>query len=94
MNSNYTEQDVAQGVKAFTQIFGKNHWDDTLFQSVMDSMECDAKEMNRLFAHYLFLKAADASAAKVMAQTMIRITGWSFDTYLAHAFRRPNSEDE
>ncbi len=94
MNPFYTEQDVAEGVELFTQNTDKDHWDDTLFQSVMDNIEWDAKEMNRLFARYLFLKAADASAAGIMEETMIRFTGWSFDTYLANAFRRPNSEDE
>jgi hypothetical protein len=94
MNSNYTEQDVAQGVEAFTRRTEKDHWDATLFGSVLDDMECDPKEMNRLFARYLYLKEADASAAGIMDETMIRFSGWSFNTYLAHAFRSPNSEAE
>ena len=94
MNMDYTVEEVAKAVKAFEQVKDADIWDGTLFNLVIEEMEVDAKEMNRLFSRYLFLSKTNPKEAKVMDETMIRFTGWAFNTCLTNAFGKDTDIEE
>jgi len=93
MDQNYTEEEVKQATKLFFYAKDENHYNERVVWVVADEAEWCGKEMNRLFAKFLFMKASGQhDVANAMDETIIRITGWSFDTYLVNTFLRSQSE--
>ena len=96
MDQNYTEEEVRQAAKLFNEAKDERHYNERLVWQVADEAEWCGKEMNRLFAKYLFVRGTrQHEVADAMDETIIRITGWSFDTYLVNTFlRSQETEDE
>ena len=89
MDQNYTAEDVVLAAKLFTEAKGVDPYNYHLTWEVSKEADLCGKEMNKLFAKYLFVKGAGQhEIADAMDETIIRITGWSFDTYLVNTFLR------
>ena len=99
MDQEYTEEEVTEAIRLFTKAKGENPYNDHLAWEVAEAAEWDGKEMNKLFQMYIYMKRSDAlrNEAIAMEQCIIRLTGWSFDTYLVNTFLRNHfklTEDE
>lgn len=98
MDQDYTAEEVAVAAKLFNEANSKAPYNDHLAWEVAEGAEWCGKEMNRLFAKYLFTRGTGQhDVADAMDETIIRLTGWSFDTYLVNVFLRSHfklTEDE
>ena len=89
MYQHYTAGEVKQATKLFFDAKDKNPYSDHLAWEVAEGAEWCGKEMNKLFAKYLFKRGTGQhDVADAMDETIIRLTGWSFDTYLVNAYLR------
>lgn len=98
MDQEYTEEEVNEAIKLFFKAKGKNHHNDYLAWEVAEGAEWDGKEMNKLFQKYIHIKDNGLlHVADAMDETIVRLTGWSFETYLVNTFLRsqfkPTEED-
>lgn len=98
MDQNYTAEEVAVAAKLFNEAQEKDPYNVELVWEVEEQAEWCSKEMNRLFAKYLFVRGTGQhEVADAMDETIVRMTGWSFDTYLVNTFLRNHfklTEDE
>lgn len=89
MDQNYTAEEVAVAAKLFNEAKDKNPYSDHLAWEVAEGAEWCGKDINKLFARYLLKRASGQHAVvNAMDETIIRLTGWSFDTYLVNAYLR------
>ena len=90
MDQEYTEEEVTEAIRVFSKAKGKNPYNDYLDWEVAEAAEWDGKEINKLFQRYIYMKRSDElrDAALAMEECIIRLTGWSFDTYLVNTFLR------
>ena len=89
MDQNYTAEEVAVAAKLFNEAKDKDPYNVQLVWDVTGQAEWCSKEMNRLFAKYIFVRGTGQhEVADAMDETIIRLTGWSFDTWLVNGFLR------
>ena len=93
MDQNYTAEEVAVAARLFTEAKEKDHCNSDLDWEIAENAEWCNKEINKLFTKYLFVRGTGQhEIADAMDETIIRLTGWSFDTYLVNTFLRSQSD--